>query len=135
MRKLKVFISSVQSEFAEERQMVFDYLIQDALDGEYRMGTSDRSHKASIEAMQKQEEALFGTEGIRKSRLAELTSDEIANVYASLSEERKAQMVSGVTELYGTPERKMQTDIKYLADQMRNNENALPVIEKGGFFK
>lgn len=33
MRKLKVFISSVQSEFAEERQMLFEYLMQDALLG------------------------------------------------------------------------------------------------------
>ena len=33
MRKLKVFISSVQSEFATERQMLFDYLMQDALLG------------------------------------------------------------------------------------------------------
>jgi hypothetical protein len=31
LRKLKVFISSVQSEFAEERQMLFEYLMQDAL--------------------------------------------------------------------------------------------------------
>ncbi len=33
MKKIKVFISSVQSEFAEERQMLFDYLIRDALLG------------------------------------------------------------------------------------------------------
>lgn len=33
MQKLKVFISSVQSEFAKERQMLFDYLMQDALLG------------------------------------------------------------------------------------------------------
>ena len=33
MRKLRVFISSVQSEFAEERQMLFDYLTSDPLFG------------------------------------------------------------------------------------------------------
>ncbi len=33
MKKLKVFISSVQSEFSYERQMLFDYLMQDALLG------------------------------------------------------------------------------------------------------
>ena len=33
MRKIRVFISSVQSEFVEERQMLFDYLISDALLG------------------------------------------------------------------------------------------------------
>lgn len=33
MRKIKVFISSVQSEFAEECQMLFMYLMQDALLG------------------------------------------------------------------------------------------------------
>ncbi|MCD4734556.1 MAG: DUF4062 domain-containing protein [Bacteroidales bacterium] len=33
MKKLKVFISSVQSEFAGERQMLFRYLMQDALLG------------------------------------------------------------------------------------------------------
>jgi len=33
MRKIRVFISSVQSEFAEERQMLFDYLISDVLLG------------------------------------------------------------------------------------------------------
>jgi predicted HTH transcriptional regulator len=33
MRKIKVFISSVQSEFADERQMLFDYLMQDPLLG------------------------------------------------------------------------------------------------------
>lgn len=33
MRKLKVFFSSVQNEFAKERQMLFDYLMQDALLG------------------------------------------------------------------------------------------------------
>jgi len=33
MEKLKVFISSVQAEFAEERQMLFDYLMQDSLLG------------------------------------------------------------------------------------------------------
>jgi hypothetical protein len=31
MQKKKVFISSVQSEFASERQMLFEYLITDAL--------------------------------------------------------------------------------------------------------
>jgi len=33
MNKLKVFISSVQNEFSEERIMLFDYLMQDALLG------------------------------------------------------------------------------------------------------
>ena len=33
MKKLRVFISSVQSEFSEERQMLFDYLTSDALFG------------------------------------------------------------------------------------------------------
>ncbi len=33
MKKIRVFISSVQSEFAEERQMLFDYLTSDALLG------------------------------------------------------------------------------------------------------
>jgi predicted HTH transcriptional regulator len=33
MEKIKVFISSVQAEFADERQMLFDYLMQDALLG------------------------------------------------------------------------------------------------------
>jgi hypothetical protein len=33
MRKIRVFISSVQSEFSEERQMLFDYLISDSLLG------------------------------------------------------------------------------------------------------
>ena len=33
MKKIRVFISSVQSEFVEERQMLFDYLISDALLG------------------------------------------------------------------------------------------------------
>ena len=33
MRKIKIFISSVQSEFAKERQMLFSYLMQDALLG------------------------------------------------------------------------------------------------------
>ena len=33
MQKIKIFISSVQSEFIEERQMLFDYLTQDALLG------------------------------------------------------------------------------------------------------
>ena len=33
MKKIKVFISSVQSEFAEERQMLFNYLTSDALLG------------------------------------------------------------------------------------------------------
>jgi hypothetical protein len=31
MQKKRVFISSVQSEFAEERQMLFEYLTTDAL--------------------------------------------------------------------------------------------------------
>ena len=35
MQKIKVFISSVQSEFAEERQVLFDYLTQDALLGKF----------------------------------------------------------------------------------------------------
>jgi ATP-dependent DNA helicase RecG len=35
MQKIKVFISSVQSEFAEERQVLFDYLMQDALLGKF----------------------------------------------------------------------------------------------------
>lgn len=33
MKKIRVFISSVQSEFSEERQMLFDYLISDSLLG------------------------------------------------------------------------------------------------------
>ena len=35
MNKLKIFISSVQSEFADERQMLYDYLITDALLGRF----------------------------------------------------------------------------------------------------
>ncbi|MCW1734266.1 Fic family protein [Anaerorudis cellulosivorans] len=35
MNKLKVFISSVQNEFAEERQMLYDYLLNDALLGRF----------------------------------------------------------------------------------------------------
>ncbi|MDR0864918.1 MAG: DUF4062 domain-containing protein [Candidatus Symbiothrix sp.] len=35
MQKKKVFISSVQSEFAEERQMLFEYLTTDALLGKF----------------------------------------------------------------------------------------------------
>ena len=35
MTKKKIFISSVQSEFAEERQMLFDYISTDALFGMY----------------------------------------------------------------------------------------------------
>jgi hypothetical protein len=35
MQKKRVFISSVQSEFAEERQMLFDYLTTDALLGKF----------------------------------------------------------------------------------------------------
>ena len=35
MRKIKVFISSVQTEFASERQMLFSYLLQDALLGHF----------------------------------------------------------------------------------------------------
>ncbi|MDR0941990.1 MAG: DUF4062 domain-containing protein [Bacteroidales bacterium] len=35
MQKKRVFISSVQSEFAEERQMLFDYLTSDALLGKF----------------------------------------------------------------------------------------------------
>ena len=35
MNKLKIFISSVQSEFAEERQMLYEYLITDALLGRF----------------------------------------------------------------------------------------------------
>ena len=35
MNKLKVFISSVQSEFSEERQMLYDYLNNDALLGRF----------------------------------------------------------------------------------------------------
>jgi hypothetical protein len=35
MQRKKVFISSVQSEFAEERQMLFDYLTSDALLGKF----------------------------------------------------------------------------------------------------
>ena len=35
MNKLKVFISSVQSEFASERQMLYDYLTSDALLGRF----------------------------------------------------------------------------------------------------
>jgi hypothetical protein len=33
MKKIRIFISSVQSEFAEERQMLFHYLTSDALLG------------------------------------------------------------------------------------------------------
>ena len=41
MQKRRIFISSVQSEFAEERQMLFEYLTSDALLGKFfeRMGT------------------------------------------------------------------------------------------------
>jgi predicted HTH transcriptional regulator len=35
MNKLKVFISSVQTEFAEERQMLYDYILTDALLGRF----------------------------------------------------------------------------------------------------
>jgi len=35
MQRKKVFISSVQSEFAVERQLLFDYLISDALLGRF----------------------------------------------------------------------------------------------------
>ena len=35
MHRKKVFISSVQSEFATERQMLFDYLTSDALLGKF----------------------------------------------------------------------------------------------------
>ena len=35
MQKIRVFISSVQSEFAKERQMLFDYLTTDALLGKF----------------------------------------------------------------------------------------------------
>lgn len=35
MKKARVFISSVQSEFAEERQFLFDYIISDALLGKF----------------------------------------------------------------------------------------------------
>ena len=35
MVRIKVFISSVQSEFAEERQLLFDYLTSDALLGRF----------------------------------------------------------------------------------------------------
>jgi hypothetical protein len=35
MQKRRVFISSVQSEFAAERQMLFDYLTTDALLGKF----------------------------------------------------------------------------------------------------
>lgn len=35
MKQIKVFISSVQSEFALERQMLFDYLTSDALLGRF----------------------------------------------------------------------------------------------------
>lgn len=35
MKRLKIFISSVQSEFAEERQMLFQYLTTDALLGKF----------------------------------------------------------------------------------------------------
>ncbi|MEA2012497.1 MAG: hypothetical protein U9O87_05335, partial [Verrucomicrobiota bacterium] len=33
MQKIKIFISNVQSKFAEEHQMLFDYLTQDSLLG------------------------------------------------------------------------------------------------------
>ena len=35
MQQKKVFISSVQSEFAEERQLLFEYLTTDALLGKF----------------------------------------------------------------------------------------------------
>jgi len=35
MQRKKVFISSVQSEFAAERQMLFEYLTSDALLGKF----------------------------------------------------------------------------------------------------
>ena len=35
MQKKRIFISSVQSEFVVERQMLFDYLTTDALLGEF----------------------------------------------------------------------------------------------------
>jgi len=35
MQRKKVFISSVQSEFAEERQLLFEYLTSDALLGKF----------------------------------------------------------------------------------------------------
>jgi len=35
MNKLKVFISSVQTEFAEERHMLYNYLLTDALLGRF----------------------------------------------------------------------------------------------------
>jgi len=35
MQRKKVFISSVQSEFALERQLLFDYLTSDALLGKF----------------------------------------------------------------------------------------------------
>ena len=35
MPKYKVFISSVQSEFAQERQLIFDFICKDELMGQY----------------------------------------------------------------------------------------------------
>ena len=35
MQRIKVFISSVQSEFTAERQILFDYLSSDALLGKF----------------------------------------------------------------------------------------------------
>lgn len=35
MKKIRVFISSVQSEFAEERRLLYDYLTSDALLGKF----------------------------------------------------------------------------------------------------
>jgi len=50
MRKLKVFISSVQSKFAEERQMLFEYLMQNALPGLFFKPFIFNSYAKNLEA-------------------------------------------------------------------------------------
>jgi len=48
--KLKVFISSVQSKFAEERQMLFEYLMQNALPGLFFKPFIFNSYAKNLEA-------------------------------------------------------------------------------------
>ena len=70
MNKLKVFISSVQSEFSGERQMLYDYLITDALLGRFfepfifeNLPASDKNSAVAYLEQVRQSEIYLGIFG------------------------------------------------------------------------
>lgn len=70
MNKLKVFISSVQSEFAHERQMLYEYLLTDALLGRFfepfifeKMPAANISASAAYLEQVQQSEVYIGVYG------------------------------------------------------------------------